>query len=42
MKGLPGWIIGLGLFLGGLHQMERRQQRAAREKHAQHPSEAQP
>lgn len=24
IKGLPGWIIGMGLLLGGLHQMERR------------------
>ena len=25
MAGLPGWIIGLGLFLGGLYQVQRRQ-----------------
>jgi len=25
LKGLPGWIIGLGLFLGGLYRMEKRQ-----------------
>ncbi|MHC4446355.1 MAG: 4Fe-4S dicluster domain-containing protein [Planctomycetota bacterium] len=31
MKGLPGWIIGLGLFLGGLYQMGRWQQRIAAE-----------
>ncbi len=22
MRGLPGWVVGLGLFLGGLYQME--------------------
>jgi len=26
MHSLPGWIVGLGLFLGGLHWMERKQQ----------------
>jgi len=30
MRGLPGWIIGLGLFLGGLHKMEQWQQRTAK------------
>lgn len=28
MDSLPGLIIGLGLFLGGLYQLEKRQQRA--------------
>ncbi len=27
MKGLPGWIIGLGLFLGGLYRMEQHQRK---------------
>lgn len=27
MSAVPGWIIGLGLFLGGLYRMERRQRR---------------
>lgn len=25
MKGLPGWILGLGLFLGGVYRVQRRQ-----------------
>ncbi len=27
IKGLPGWIVGMGLLLGGLHQMEKRSRR---------------
>lgn len=27
MKGLPGWIVGMGLFLGGLYQVGRWQER---------------
>lgn len=30
MSAVPGWIIGLGLFLGGLHQLDKRQQDLAR------------
>ncbi|UCD30750.1 MAG: 4Fe-4S dicluster domain-containing protein [Planctomycetota bacterium] len=29
MRGLPGWVIGMGLFLGGLYHMEQRQRRIA-------------
>jgi formate dehydrogenase iron-sulfur subunit len=29
MKGLPGWIVGLGLFLGGLYRMEQHQHKPA-------------
>jgi Fe-S-cluster-containing dehydrogenase component len=35
MKGLPGWIIGLGLFLGGLYQMERRQRHVEDDRHTE-------
>ncbi len=35
MGGLPGWIIGLGLFLGGLYQVNRWQERRA----AQNPGQ---
>jgi len=35
MKGLPGWIIGLGLFLGGLYQMERRQRHTEARRHGE-------
>jgi Fe-S-cluster-containing dehydrogenase component len=35
MKGLPGWIIGLGLFLGGLYQMERRQRHTEARPHGE-------
>jgi Fe-S-cluster-containing dehydrogenase component len=31
MAALPGWIIGLGLFLGGLYQLDKRQRQVARE-----------
>jgi hypothetical protein len=27
MKVLPGWIVGMGLFLGGLYQVGRWQER---------------
>ena len=29
MEGLPGWIVGLILFLGGLYKMEEQQHRVA-------------
>jgi len=34
MGGLPGWIIGLGLFLGGLYQLHQRQLRREEEQKA--------
>jgi len=40
MEGLPGWIIGLGLFLGGLYQMERWQQRSAEAKTTEQDGES--
>jgi hypothetical protein len=35
MRSLPGWIVGMGLFLGGLYHMEQRQKRIAEQKAAQ-------
>lgn len=41
MSGLPGWIIGLGLFLGGLYQMDKHLQKTEAIEVSEQPREEQ-
>jgi Fe-S-cluster-containing dehydrogenase component len=42
MGSLPGWIIGMGLFLGGWYQMEKRRRESEAERNDEASREAQP
>jgi hypothetical protein len=42
MGSLPGWIVGMGLFLGGWYQAQRRREEARREAEGDSKEEIQP